>query len=124
MSLHRQSELVGGDTMAVVENANQRCATSFDIDIDMVRTGIQAVFQQFFDDGGGTLDDLARSDLVDERARQLSDGHDRDLELAGSSGLGRRGNDRSAAIALECEARTLGRMIEEELPHAIENGIG
>ena len=124
MSLYRERELIGRDTLPIIENTDQRGATALYIDVDMARASIQTVFQQFFDNGGWALDHLARSDLVDERARQLSDRHDTSLELAGSSGLGCRSHDRPAAIALEGETRTLRGMIEEKLAHAIENGVG
>ena len=45
MSLHSQGKLVGGNTLTVIQNTDQRCTTTFDIDVDVTRTRIQAVFE-------------------------------------------------------------------------------
>ena len=125
MSLYREREVIGRDTLPIIENTDQRGATALYIDVDMARASIQTVFQQFFDNGGWALDHLARSDLVDERARQESNRHD-DLELARSSGraVGRRSDHRAPRIPRLGKARPIGRMVEEKLLHAIEDRLG
>ena len=44
-----------------------------DIDVDACTAGIHGVFEELLDDAGGSLDDLAGGDLVDDQRRQLLD---------------------------------------------------
>ena len=71
-----EGEVVGVDAAAVVAHADEFAAAVFDVDVDLRRAGVDGVFDNFFDDGGGAFDDFARGDLVDEAAGQLLDaGH-------------------------------------------------
>src|SRR5690606_2001504 len=72
---HGQRQLFRRDPAAVVGDADQLRAAFFDGDVDVRRAGVEAVLDQLLDDAGGSLDDLARGDLVDEQRRQLADRH-------------------------------------------------
>src|SRR5581483_510332 len=50
---------------------------ALDIHFDSVRAGIETVLDQLLDDRGGALDHFAGGDLIDQLARENSDGHDR-----------------------------------------------
>ena len=83
----RDRQLLRGNSAAIIAHADQTNATALDIDLDAVCAGVQAVFNQLLDDGGGTLDDLACGDLVDELAGEDTDGHRRESDVSS----GRRG---------------------------------
>ena len=71
-----ESEIVGMDAAAVVTDADEFAAAVFDVDVDVGRTGIDGVFDDFFDHGGGAFNDFAGGDLVNEAVGQLLDaGH-------------------------------------------------
>ena len=70
----RQRQLVAIDADAVIGDPDQAYATLFDLDIDPAGTGIEAVFDQLLDYGGGSFDHLAGSDLADQKVRQEMDG--------------------------------------------------
>ena len=69
------SELIGGDSAAVVAHPNEAGATALHVDLDAPRAGIQTVLDELLDDGGGPLDHLAGGDLIDELAGKNADGH-------------------------------------------------
>jgi hypothetical protein len=71
----RQRQLGGRDAAAVVAHADQPDAAFLEFDIDAQRTGVERVLDQFLDHRGGSLDDFAGRDLVDQRFRELADGH-------------------------------------------------
>ena len=50
----------------IVGDAHQAHATLLQLDAHTARTSIECILHQLLDDGGGTLDHLARSDLVDD----------------------------------------------------------
>ena len=50
--------------VAVVGDADELAAAGFDLDADAGGAGVEGVFEQLFDDGGGALDDFAGGDLV------------------------------------------------------------
>jgi hypothetical protein len=62
-----QGQIVGVDAAAVIDDLDEVAATVPDFDIDASAAGIDGVFQQFLDDAGGSFDDFAGDDLVDER---------------------------------------------------------
>ena len=71
-----EREVVRVDAAAVVAHADEFAAAVFDVDVDVCRPGVDGVFHDFFDDGGGALDDFTGGDLVDEVVGQLLDaGH-------------------------------------------------
>jgi len=61
-----QRQLLGRHAKAVVAHADESDTTSFDVDFHASRARIEAVLDELLDDGGGPLDHLAGSDLVDE----------------------------------------------------------
>ena len=76
MTLHGERQFGGIDAVTVIEYAYESCAARLDVDVDRPGTRIECIFDQFFDERRRTLHDLAGGDLVDERTRQLTDGHD------------------------------------------------
>jgi len=50
----------------IIANPDRRGAAAVQIDFDPARAGIERVLDQFLDDGGRPLDDLAGRDLVDQ----------------------------------------------------------
>jgi hypothetical protein len=75
VSRQRKHQLVAIDAVAVVTHAAQAHAALLDLDLDATRAGIDAVLDQLLQHGSGTLDDLARSDLMDELFGQDSNRH-------------------------------------------------
>ena len=67
-------QLLGSHPTAVVADSNHFGSATGDRNLDAIRSGIDAVFQQFFDDGRRTFDHLAGGDLVDQIRRQLANG--------------------------------------------------
>ena len=61
------------DSGAVIDNADQRETALADLDGDLRGAGVERIFDQLFDDGGGALDDLPRGDAVHDLRRQESD---------------------------------------------------
>ena len=59
--------------MAIVEDADQGKAAALDEDLDLLRAGVDAVLEQFFDDRGGALDDFASGDLARQGVRHELD---------------------------------------------------
>ena len=71
-----ENEIVGMDAAAVVADADEFAATVFDVDVNVGRAGVDGVFDDFFDHGGGAFNDFAGGDLVNETVGQLLDaGH-------------------------------------------------
>ena len=73
MARDREPELFALDPEAVVGHADQPYASAAEIDVDAARSGVEAVFEQFLERRGGTLDHLARGDLVDQVIGQRAD---------------------------------------------------
>ena len=74
---HRELQLGGGNSAAVVADARETHAARFDFDFDTLRAGVEAVFNQLLDDGRRPLDDLAGRDLIDEVVVEDADRHGR-----------------------------------------------
>jgi hypothetical protein len=72
---NRNRQLVSSDAPAIVTHPYQSNAAALDIDLNAVRTGIQAVFDEFLDDRSRPLDHLACGDLVDELTGENADWH-------------------------------------------------
>ena len=60
----RDARVLGRHAAAVVRDADERRAAALYFDGDGLRPGVKGVFHQLLDDGGGTLDDLARGDHI------------------------------------------------------------
>jgi hypothetical protein len=56
--------VVAGHAAAVVGNTDEAAAAGFDFDADAGGASVERILQQFLDDGGGAVDDLAGGDLV------------------------------------------------------------
>ncbi len=76
MPADRDRQLLLGNAAAIVAHAQQLDAAALDVDLDAVRTGVEAVLDELLDDRSRPLDHLAGGDLIDERAREDADGHE------------------------------------------------
>ncbi len=70
---HGERELIGGDPATVVTDADRIGPAPRDRHLDPMGPGVDAVFEQLFDDRTGAFDHLSRRDLVDQVRRELSD---------------------------------------------------
>jgi hypothetical protein len=59
--------------VAVVGDTDELASSGFDLDADTGSTGVERVFEEFFDDGGGAFDDFAGGDLVRHEVREDAD---------------------------------------------------
>src|SRR5690606_14558356 len=75
MARQRERELLPFDPRPVIANAAQTHAAIFDLHLDALRTGIDAVLHELLDYGCRSFDDLARRDLMNELLGKNSDGH-------------------------------------------------
>ena len=66
MAFQTEQDIVLIHAFAIIDDPDKTGSATFDLDLDMVGPGIEAVFQQLFDDGSRALDDLACGDLVDQ----------------------------------------------------------
>jgi hypothetical protein len=64
VATERQRQVVFADAVAVITNAQQLNATLLSININMLSTGIQRIFDQLFNDIGWTFYNFARGNLV------------------------------------------------------------
>ena len=90
MPLESEPRVFRGHTRSVVAHSDARDSTALELDLDAVRSRVERVFDELFDDGRGPLDDFAGGDPVNDLARQAMDpGHEGsllNLRLAGSLG--------------------------------------
>ena len=70
MALEGEQRVVVGHAMAVVDDADHALAAAFHFDANRFRPGVERIFEKLLDDGGGTLDNLARSDAVGDSLGQ------------------------------------------------------
>jgi hypothetical protein len=59
--------------MAVIGDADEFAAAAFDLDSDAGGSGVEGVFEEFFDDGGWALDDFAGGDLIGYQIGEYAD---------------------------------------------------
>jgi hypothetical protein len=64
VALEGEKGVVADHAVAVVGDADELAATGFDFDADAGGCGVEGVFKELFDDGGGAFDDFAGGDLV------------------------------------------------------------
>ena len=64
VALEGEERVVAAHTVAVVYDADELAAAGFDFDADARGVCVEGVFEEFLDYGGGTLNHLARGDLV------------------------------------------------------------
>ena len=91
MALERQERVVVRHAVAVVDDADHALAAGFDFDADRSGTGVDGVFEQFFNDGGRALDDFARGDAVGDSFREDADAAHAPADLTFAVGVGPSG---------------------------------
>ena len=64
VALEGEEGVVVDHAVAVVGDADELAAAGFDLDADAGGAGVERVFEELFDDGGGAFDDFAGGDLV------------------------------------------------------------
>ena len=69
----RERQLLARDAAAVVGDLDELRAAARELDGDLARAGVEAVFEQFLEGGGGALDDFAGGDLADQQFGQDAD---------------------------------------------------
>ncbi len=82
MTLERQPRVFRPHAFAVILDAHQPLAAQFDVHLDASRPGVDGVFDELFGDRRGTLDDLARGDLIRQISGKNGDACHRDGGLA------------------------------------------
>ena len=75
MATQREHQIVAMNAGAVVPHPNELRAAAFHLHLSPAPAGIDAVLEQFLQHRGGTLDHLARRDLVGEGGVQTPDSH-------------------------------------------------
>ena len=70
MALKRLRRIDAAHPFPVVRHADTGQPSVFDIDGDGPALRIQTIFDEFFDDGGGTLDDFAGGNPAHDVSRQ------------------------------------------------------
>ena len=75
MSLDGQGQLVRGNALAIIRDANEITPTSGDLDVDPPGTRIEGVLKNFLDDTRRSLDDFAGGDLIHDCGCKASNGH-------------------------------------------------
>jgi hypothetical protein len=70
-----QRQVLGGDAVAVVTDANQANAAFLQLDVDPPGAGIERVFHQLFDHRRRPLDHFTGGDLVDQGIGQKTNRH-------------------------------------------------
>jgi len=83
VALHRQHQVVAAHAAAVVGHRDAPPTAALGDHVDAGGTGVESVLHQLLHDAGGTLDDLAGGDAVDDGLGELPDGHGR-LAVRGS----------------------------------------
>ena len=73
MALEGEESVVADHAVAVVGDADELAASGFDLDADAGGSGVERVFEELFDDGGGALDDFAGGDLVGHEVGEDAD---------------------------------------------------
>ena len=68
-------------------DANKFAATGFDLDAYARGAGVDRIFQELFDDGGGAFDDFACGDLVRHEVREDADAAHESIVRVGRNGF-------------------------------------
>ena len=80
MALEGQQGIVAQHAAAVVDDADQAPAAGFHFDAHVGGAGVERIFQQFLDDGGGPLHHFAGRDLVGDLVGENADAaHERSI---------------------------------------------
>src|SRR6266511_3412446 len=75
---YRKMQVFALDAVAVVGDADALDAAAGEIDVDLGCACIERILEQLLQRGGGTLDDLAGGDLVDQLIGECADRGHRD----------------------------------------------
>src|SRR5579871_637666 len=73
VALEGEEGVVLDHAVAVVGDADELAASGFDLDADAGGSGVEGVFEELFDDGGGALNDFAGSNLVGYQVGENAD---------------------------------------------------
>ena len=73
VALEGEQGVLAVHAAAVVAHGDERASAGGDVDIDARGTGVEGVFEKFFQDGRGALHDLACGDFVGDVVREESD---------------------------------------------------
>ena len=92
VALEGEEGVVLDHAVAVVGDADEFAAAGFDLDADAGGAGVERVFEEFFDDGGGAFDDFAGGDLVRHEVREDADAA-HSVDCMAGSGCGKRGRN-------------------------------
>ena len=87
MALNGQDQVILSHAMAIVRDGNERAPALANGDIDLRAARINCIFDQLLDGGCGTFDDLARSDLINERWVKKTNCHEGSSSHYPNSGL-------------------------------------
>jgi hypothetical protein len=69
---HRQRQVLALDPGPVVGDGNSLDDADCELDVDLRRSGIERVLEQFLQRGGRAFDDLAGGDLVDQIGQRVN----------------------------------------------------
>jgi hypothetical protein len=95
----RQREFILGDAAAVVGNADQFDAAFLQLNLDRLAAGVEGVFEQFLENGGGSFDHFASGNLADQQVGEAGDGrHRRIIPECSGGGQGRALPQRSTLV--------------------------
>src|SRR5579859_121969 len=105
VALEGQQRVVVSHAVAVVEDANHALAAGFDFHANRFRGGIERVFEQLLDYGGGPLNNFARGNAVSDSLRQNTDPAHTPRSLGGRSFSSDISKGRSWALAPEAACK-------------------
>ena len=77
MTAKCQRQIVTVNAFAIVTHADQPHTAFLDLNINLARHGVDAVFQQFLEYGGRSFDHLAGGDLIGKFRGKTMDAHSR-----------------------------------------------
>lgn len=73
MALEGEQSVVANHAAAVVSDADEAASAGFDFNADACGSGIEGVFEEFFHDRGGAVDDFASGDLIGDLVGENAD---------------------------------------------------
>src|SRR5438128_10530805 len=100
MTLEREECVIAIHPAAVVDYADERNSPASDQDLDLARTGVDAVFDEFFHHGSRTLHHLAGRNLAgDDVWQQANAAHG--IRSQSSEFRGQRSDSIQASLTLQ-----------------------
>jgi len=106
----RERKVILGDAAAVVGNADLPDAAIGQLCRDFRRSGVEAVFQQFLEGGGGPVDHFASGDLADQEVGQGAYGGHRNKIIAGGGDFRLRMSNATPAGAFRVRNERSGQV--------------